>query len=209
MRVRKKKMTRRASFRRTGIPAAVAVLSVGAAALLSAPSPAAEPASKDEGLAAFETVRAVLKHPRCQNCHIPGDAPLQFNDGRVHAQNVVRGPDGKGAPGLPCSTCHGAANPPASYGTHVPPGAPNWHLPPPERKMVFIGLSSGELCRLLKDEKSNGGKNLDALVRHVDGDKLVLWGWNPGVGRDPVSISHDEFVARFKQWVAAGAPCAP
>ena len=202
-------MTRRASFRRTAIPAAVAVLAVGAAALLSAPSPAAEPASKDEGLAAFETVRAVLQHPRCQNCHIPGDAPLQFDDGRVHAQNVVRGPDGKGAPGLPCSTCHGAANPPASYGAHVPPGAPNWHLPPPERKMVFIGLSSGELCRLLKDEKSNGGKNLDALVRHVDSDKLVLWGWNPGVGRDPVSISHDEFVARFKQWVAAGAPCAP
>ena len=202
-------MTRRASFRRTAIPAAVAVLSVGAAALLSAPSPAAEPASKDDGLAAFETVRTVLQHPRCQNCHIPGDAPLQFNDGRVHAQNVVRGPDGKGAPGLPCSTCHGAANLPASYGAHVPPGAPNWHLPPPEHKMVFIGLSSGELCRLLKDEKSNGGKNLDALVRHVDSDKLVLWGWNPGVGRDPVSISHDEFVARFKQWVAAGAPCAP
>ena len=202
-------MTRRASFRRTAIPAAIAVLSVGAAALLSAPSPAAEPASKDDGLAAFETVRTVLQHPRCQNCHIPGDAPLQFNDGRVHAQNVVRGTDGKGAPGLPCSTCHGAANLPASYGAHVPPGAPNWHLPPPERKMVFIGLSSGELCRLLKDEKSNGGKNLDALVRHVDSDKLVLWGWNPGLGRDPVSISHDEFVARFKQWVAAGAPCAP
>ena len=201
-------MPRRATFRATAIPAAVAVLSVGAA-LLSAPSPAAEPASKDDGLAAFETVRTVLQHPRCQNCHIPGDAPLQFNDGRVHAQNVVRGPDGKGAPGLPCSTCHGAANPPASYGAHVPPGAPNWHLPPPEHKMVFIGLSSGELCRLLKDEKSNGGKNLDALVRHVDGDKLVLWGWNPGVGRDPVAISHDEFVARFKQWVAAGAPCAP
>jgi hypothetical protein len=207
--VRKKKMTRRASFRRTAIPAAVAVLTVGAAALLSAPSPAAEPASKDDGLAAFETVRTVLQHPRCQNCHIPGDAPLQFNDGRVHAQNVVRGPDGKGALGLPCSTCHGAANLPASYGAHVPPGASNWHLPPPEHKMVFIGLSSGELCRLLKDEKSNGGKNLDALVRHVDSDKLVLWGWNPGVGRDPVSISHDEFVARFKQWVAAGAPCAP
>jgi hypothetical protein len=207
--VRKKKMTRRASFRATAIPAAVAVLSVGAAALLSAPSPAAEPAPKDDGLASFETVRTVLQHPRCQNCHIPGDAPLQFNDGRVHAQNVVRGPDGKGAPGLPCSTCHGAANLPSSYGEHVPPGAPNWHLPPPEHKMVFIGLSSGELCRLLKDEKSNGGKNLDALVRHVDSDKLVLWGWNPGVGRDPVSISHDEFVARFKQWVAAGAPCAP
>ena len=42
-----------------------------------------------------------------------------------------------------------------------------------------------------------------------DSDKLVLWGWSPGPGRDPVSIPHDAFVAKFKQWVAAGAPCAP
>jgi hypothetical protein len=202
-------MTRLAIFRRTVIPAAVAALSVSAAALLTDPSPAAEAASKDEGLEAFETVRAVLQHPRCQNCHVPGEAPLQFDEGRVHAQEVLRGAEGKGAPGLPCSTCHGTANPPASYGAHMPPGAPNWHLPPPERKMVFIGLSSGELCRNLKDESSNGGKNRDALVRHVASDKLVLWGWNPGVGRDPVSIPHDQFVAKFKQWVAAGAPCAP
>jgi hypothetical protein len=25
-------------------------------------------------LRAFEVVRSVLQHPRCQNCHIPGDA---------------------------------------------------------------------------------------------------------------------------------------
>lgn len=41
--------------------------------------------SAQEGVAAFETVRAVLQHPRCQNCHIPGDAPLQFDEGRAHA----------------------------------------------------------------------------------------------------------------------------
>lgn len=198
---------RSSAFRRTAVPVAVLVL-FAAAALFSAASGAA-PASKEEGLAAFETVRAVLQHPRCQNCHIPGDAPLQFDDGRLHGQNVLRGPDGNGAPGLACSTCHGTANPPASYGARVPPGAPNWHLPPPERKMVFIGLSSGELCRGLKDERANGGKNLDALLQHVESDKLVLWGWSPGVGRDPVSIPHDAFVAKFKQWVAAGAPCAP
>jgi hypothetical protein len=194
---------------RAAAAALVAVALPVSALLLAVASPVAERASKEEGLEAFLTVRTVLQHPRCQNCHIPGEAPLQFDEGRVHAQEVLRGPDGKGAPGLPCSTCHATANPPASYGAHMPPGAPNWHLPPPERKMVFIGLSSGELCRNLKDESSNGGKNLDALVRHVASDKLVLWGWNPGVGRDPVSVSHDEFVAKFKQWVAAGAPCAP
>jgi aerobic-type carbon monoxide dehydrogenase small subunit (CoxS/CutS family) len=38
----------------------------------------------------------------------------QFDAGLPHAQRVVRGPAGHGAPGLPCATCHGAANPPAS-----------------------------------------------------------------------------------------------
>ena len=89
----------------------------------------------------------------------------------------------------------------------MPPGAPNWHLPPAERKMVFIGLTSGDLCRRLKDQGQNGGKNLAALVEHVSQDKLVLWGWSPGIGRAAVSVPHDEFVAKFKTWVAAGAPC--
>src|SRR5450432_366135 len=81
--------------------------------------------SSAAGVDAFKTVQKVLQHPRCQNCHIPGDAPLQFDQGRAHAMNVQRGVDGKGAAGLPCSTCHGTSNPPASYGEHVPPGAPN------------------------------------------------------------------------------------
>jgi hypothetical protein len=190
------------------IPAAGLALAVGVA-LASSGSPGAAPVSPADGLAAFETVRAVLQHPRCQNCHIPGDAPLQFDDGRAHAMNVVRGPDGNGPSGLPCSTCHAVTNPPASYGANMPPGALNWHLPPPERKMVFIGLSAGDLCRHLKDPDANGGMSLEALTRHVSFDELVLWGWNPGVGRDPVPISHDEFVAKFRQWAAAGAPCAP
>ena len=197
----------RAFATRAAVPAA-AILA-GLAALFPAASPGGVAVTNDEGLAAFETVLAVLQHPRCQNCHIPGDAPLQFDAGLTHAMGIVRGPEGKGAPGLPCATCHRAANPPASYGAHVPPGAPNWHLPPPERKMVFIGLPSGELCRRLKDEKQNGGKSLDALMSHMAEDKLVLWGWNPGVGRAPVSVPHDELVAKLKQWIAAGAPCAP
>ena len=187
--------------------AAVAVVAVG-----WAPSSASAQTSvsKDAGIAAFETVKAVFQHPRCQNCHIPGDAPL-FGDGgaRPHAMSVVRGPDGNGAPGLTCATCHGAANPPDAWGAGMPPGAPNWKLPPPQHKMVFIGLSSGDLCRLVKDPAKNGGKNFDALIKHVADDKLVAWGWNPGIGRDAVPIAHDEFVSKFKEWVAAGAPCAP
>ncbi len=164
-------------------------------------------ASTADGVAAFETIRVVLQHPRCQNCHPPGDAPLQFDEGRPHGQNVKRGSDGQGAVGLRCGTCHFTKNPPASYGAHVPPGAPNWHLPPPKTKMVFIHLSSGELCRAIKNQQANGGKDLPALLEHVSSDKLVLWGWDPGVGRKPVSVSHDEFVSKFKTWVDTGAPC--
>src|SRR5438552_13620750 len=128
------------ALRRAALSGAVAILIFSVrAVLLSAAAPGSQ-VSKQDGLAAFETVRAVLQHPRCQNCHIPGDAPLQFDAGSVHGQNVLRGPEGKGAPGLACSTCHSTANPPSSYGAHMPPGAPNWNLPPPERKMVFIGL---------------------------------------------------------------------
>ncbi len=181
---------------------AAGLFAVGALAI------AAEPPSESEGLAAFETVRVVLQHPRCQNCHIPGDAPLQFDAGLTHDQNVKRGPEGKGAPGLPCSTCHAERNPPASYGEHQPPGAPKWSLPPPEHKMVFIGQSSSALCRGLKDPDHNGGKDMAALIEHVEADALVLWGWDPGVGRKPVSTAHAKFVAAFKTWAAAGAPCA-
>lgn len=155
----------------------------------------------------FAVIQKVLQHPRCQNCHIPGDAPLQFDEGRTHAQFVQRGPEGKGAIGLACSTCHGAKNLPASYGEHVPPGAPNWHLPPPDKKMVFIGLGAHDLCTRLKDPQQNNGKDLAALVEHVDHDQLVLWGWNPGIGRAPVSVPHADFVAAFKRWTDAGAPC--
>src|ERR1700752_617891 len=116
----------------------------------------------------FTVIQTVLQHPRCQNCHIPGDAPLQFDEGRTHAQYVQRGAEGKVAAGLACSTCHGTKNLPASYGAHVPPGAPNWHLPPPDKKMVFIGLAAHDLCTRLKDPVQNNGKDLAALLAHVD-----------------------------------------
>lgn len=187
-----------------GFGVCILALSIGAASVVGA---ATSSGDTTKGLVAFKTVQKVLQHPRCQNCHIPGEAPLQFDAGLTHAMNVQRGAEGKGAAGLPCATCHGSANPPASYGEHVPPGAPNWHLPPPERKMVFIHVSTRELCARLKDTTQNGGKDMAALIEHVDHDQLVLWGWNPGLGREPVSVPHAEFVAAFKTWADAGAPC--
>jgi len=183
------------------------LLLIAACAAPATTPPQAVPNPRAEAVAAFATVQKVLQHPRCQNCHIPGEAPLQFDAGLPHMMAVVRGPDGMGVPGLPCSTCHDVTNPPASFGPHAPPGAPTWHLPPPDRKMVFINLSPAELCATVKDREKNGGKDFDALIKHVDEDKLVLWGWNPGGDRAPVSVPHDEFVAAFKRWAAAGGPC--
>ena len=161
-----------------------------------------------QAVRAFETVREVLQHPRCQNCHIPGNAPLQYDQGLPHAMNVQRGRDGLGAVAMNCSSCHQTRNLPAEYGLRSPPGAPNWHLPPENMKMVFINLPSAELCRVIKDPKRNGGKTPEQLVEHVAEDKLVGWGWEPGGTRAPVPVPRAQFVAAFKEWVSAGMPCA-
>lgn len=185
--------------------AAVALLPL----LAGVPAEAQEAAGTRQGagIEAFGTVYRVLQHPRCSNCHIPGDAPLQFDTGVPHAMGVSRGARGHGAAGFMCAACHGERNSPAAFGPHAPPGAPHWGLPPPERKMAWIGLSPADTCRRIRDRKFNGDRDLAALLKHVTEDKLVLWGWNPGGQRAPVPVPHDEFVAKFKQWTEAGAPC--
>lgn len=174
---------------------------------LAAPPMLAQTDTAGRAAQAFEVVRSVLQHPRCQNCHIPIDAPLQYDRGTPHAMNVKRGPRGMGAAAMECSTCHGSRNLPETYGPHVPPGAPNWHLPPPETRMVFIDLSPAQLCATLKDRAATGGKDLQAMLVHNRDDPLVGWGWNPGQGRTPVPIPREQFVAAFKAWMDLGAPC--
>ena len=65
---------------------------------------------------AFLQVYKVFTSPRCQNCHPPGDSPLQGDDSHAHLQYVRRGPEGRGVRTMACATCHGKANPPASFG---------------------------------------------------------------------------------------------
>lgn len=196
----------------------VSTSSLLAVALLAAcshaegPPPATASTAKanaaQDPVADFEIVRTVLQDPRCQNCHPAADHPLQTDLSLAHTMNVQRGPDGHGAPGAHCGTCHGKANPPDSYGLHQPPGvSTDWHLPPPDMKMVFVGRSSKELCEQIKDPRRNGGKDMAALVQHVSSDPLVLWGWAPGFGRKPVAVPHADFVAAFTRWAKAGAPC--
>ena len=150
----------------------------------------------------FAPVAAVLRHPRCMNCHPRDDRPRQGDDRHKHLQNIVRGPDDLGFVNARCPACHRDEN---NQHSGVP-GAPTWHLAP--LSMGWQGLGDTELCTTLVDKSKNGGKDIAALVEHMEKDKLVLWGWDPGGDRAPVSIPHPEFVTQLKAWAAAGAPCA-
>ena len=176
-----------------------ALRSVALAGALSFAAMAA--AAPDPGVEAFGKVYKVLMSPRCMNCHPNGDRPLQHDDSRPHAMEVGRRATKLG---LDCNACHQKE---AMPGAHMPPGAPNWNLPPEKTPMVFQGKSPAELCKQLKNPEQTHGKDLKALHDHVAHDELVAWGWAPGEGRTPVSMPKEEFVAAFKTWIDAGAPC--
>ena len=57
--------------------------------------------------------------------------------------------------------------------------------------MAWIGLSPAALCETIKSKKQNGGRNFEALIKHVSEDSLVLWGWHPGGTRAAVPVPHD------------------
>ena len=179
--------------------AAVAMLliTVGAAA------PNGNAAKADDG-SLFSALTPVLRHPRCLNCHSIGDFPRQGDDGHPHAMNVRRGANGLGVTAEKCTTCHQDNN---LAGLHMPPGAPGWRLPPAATPMIWQGRSDAEICKQIKDPKQNGGKSIAKIVEHMTEDRLVMWGWSPGDGRNPVPMSHAEFSAKVKTWAAAGAPC--
>jgi hypothetical protein len=159
-------------------------------------------AEDTESARAFLEAYKVFMHPRCMNCHPRGDAPLVGDDSGIHSQNVKRGPEGEGKYALKCMACHQNAN---LTGENMPPGAPNWRLPPPETPMIFEGRTPAELAAQFKDEKQTGGKTLEKLLDHVSNDGLVLWGWDPGSGRTKPPLSHEDFVRFMKKWIDSGA----
>jgi hypothetical protein len=150
---------------------------------------------------AWGDVARVLLSPRCRNCHPAGDSPLHGDAGVQHSMNISRRSI---EAGLHCTACHRERNH-AQAG--APPGAPDWHMPDRETPMVFEGHTPRSLCLQLKDPVATGGRGLDELVAHVEHDPFVLWGWEPGPGRSKPPISHADFVARMRQWAAAGGPC--
>lgn len=159
----------------------------------------------------FAPIARVMTHPRCLNCHTSTDYPRQGDDRHRHLFLVVRGDDNRGAPGAHCGNCHGGANQSASG----VPGAPGWRLAPLDMAWEGtpgVAMDNAGLCRRLLDRQRNGGRDSAALERHMTEEPLVAWAWAPGKdrlqeGRAPPPLSQADFIAAFRAWRAAGAPC--
>lgn len=196
--------------------AAAATLLLGSALTLAQTAPAPQPGAaslrpaasfagianqRDRSVALFTEIGKVLQHPRCVNCHPATERPRQSDAKRLHQPIVVRGKDGHGAPGLACTTCHGKQNfDPAGI-----PGDGHWALAP--ASMAWEGKTLGQICEQLKDQNRNGSRDLAAIVKHVTSDTLVLWGWNPGKGRQPAPGTNAQFGELMQAWVDSGAAC--
>jgi len=177
----------------------------------ASPKETATQPTREAGLAAWQQVYSVLTHPRCVICHTATNYPQQGDDRHRHLFNVVRGPDGKGVPGLNCATCHQSAN---ADSTGVP-GAPNWHLAPlsvrwQDREDKI--LSSAQVCQSLTDRAKNHNLDGAGILKHHEEEPLVLWAFQPGRRRDGSArslppLTHEEFVAATRTWVEAGTPC--
>ena len=173
--------------------------------LLLATVPATPPQSNSlSSFQAFQRAAAVLRHPRCMNCHVPGDSPLLGASAEPHAMRVKRGPDGGGTAVMRCTTCHQETN---AEVLHGPPGSKEWRLPSPKAKMAWLGLNDRELCRAIIDIKTNGGMSRANLAHHMETDSRVAWAWNPGPGRESPPMSQREFVSLIRTWIEKGASC--
>jgi hypothetical protein len=157
--------------------------------------------------ALFTEASKVIMSPRCMNCHPAGDRPLQGNDQHPHSPFVTRGNSGNGVPGNTCTTCHTDRNFTLGDGASYKsiPGHPRWGLAPIE--MAWEGKSPGEICVQLKDRNRNGGRDLALLHEHLAKDDLVAWGWNPGLGREPVPGTQARLGELIQAWIDTGAQC--
>lgn len=180
----------------------IALIAVGvlAAGVWRLPGHAKAP-SDSESVAAFRVVESVITHPRCMNCHSTDNWPTQGDDKHRHTFNVVRGPDGRGAMGMKCTTCHLDHNQDAGK----VPGTKDWHMAP--LSMGWTGLNGGALCKALLDPAKNGGRSGDKVIGHLKADPVVLWAWAPGGKRTTPPVSHARFLAAAQTWIRTGAQC--
>lgn len=160
--------------------------------------------SKLESNAAFNMMMDVVMHPRCINCHPNDNVPKQGDDSHPHYFGISRGAENTGFEATSCATCHQSDNNEYSG----VPGAPHWSLAP--SSMGWQGLSRKAVAERMLNEKQNGGKNHEELIRHMTEDELVLWAWEPGVGvngepRELPPVSKEDFKNAVKEWFKNGA----
>jgi hypothetical protein len=157
--------------------------------------------------ALFTEATKMIMSPRCMNCHPAGDRPLQGNDQHPHEPFATRGDNGGGVPGNTCQACHTDRNFTVGDGASYQsiPGHSRWGLAPIE--MAWQGKSPGEICAQLKDRDRNGGRDLALLHEHLAKDDLIAWGWNPGLGREPVLGTQARLGELIQAWIDTGAQC--
>lgn len=157
-------------------------------------------------VALFVEAAKVITSPRCMNCHSTTFQPTQGDDLHAHVPLMYGGPRDRGVPGLPCSSCHGAANTPTLAPSIASiPGNPHWGLAP--AAMAWQGKSLREICLQVQDSARNGGRSLSKIHEHMTKDPLVGWAWHPGEGRAPAPGTQAQFGALIKGWISTGAQC--
>lgn len=199
------------------VAAAIAAVMCGFGGALAADSPsqsrALKPVSAFAGireerarsLAIFTEAGKVLQNPRCLNCHPVTRRPTQGDDLHAHVPLMNAGA-GVGVAGLPCRSCHGAANVTTlASSIQSIPGNPRWSLAP--ASMAWQTKSLAEICTQIKDTTRNGGRELADIHEHVSQDPLVGWAWHPGAGRVPAPGTQAEFGKLIEAWIATGAQC--
>lgn len=161
--------------------------------------------------------------------------PMVGEDSRVHPMNIsakhnllltaedhVFAEVADSSQPVNCRSCHQDTNGDAPG---MPPGAANhlmpgfvWHMPPPQM-MLSRDMPANELCEQWLEPGRNsshlayrGGRDdLETFKReflhHVSDDPLVIWSWQPGLGRTAAPGTHVDFVEAIKLWINAGAPC--
>ncbi len=179
--------------------------------------------SKDDGLAAWKRIEAVVTHPRCANCHVSDNIPMWTIDGegktRPHGMNI-RADESRaglqihsqvGASVMLCGTCHVTSSAPNDV-PHAPPHVGikvGWQLAPV--KFAWFGKTGAQICAQMRDRELNGNRNGAGLVQHLldDADRngFIPWAWNPGAGRSTPPGTFKDHVKDVATWGAAGLPC--
>src|SRR5260221_8164884 len=125
--------------------AAVTGFPIGAAEVIPLKPVSAFASVTDEkarSVALFVEAARVIASPRCMNCHPATRQPTQGDDLHAHVPLMYGGPHDRGAPGLPCASCHGATNTLtlASSIASVP-GNSQWRLAPASMAWQGRGLA--------------------------------------------------------------------